>query len=260
MLSPKNISILAFIISGISLIALGINIGWIFFTVGFVALLFVKKKIAKELSLLAIPIAILGFTPISTSIDYIHFLQLAITVVPALYIPYILSRFVYKDYLVRFNFGTSSWWRKRKFFYLILSAIVAYIFFPLYFSLTRVYLNWPVEQSVSGLVRLFIGLNLLGMWDELFFISTVFGVLRRVIPFWYANIAQAILLSSFLYRIGFKEWGFIATLFFGLMQGYVYKKTNSLLYVIVIHLIFDLFLYFALIHAYYPKWFSIFFF
>src|SRR5690348_2650548 len=104
MLSPKYLSVLSFILSAILLIALQVKIGWVFFILGIISLLFVKKKIAKELTLLAIPISILGFTPINTKINYLHFFQLAVTVIPALFIPYLLSRFVYKDYLVRFVF------------------------------------------------------------------------------------------------------------------------------------------------------------
>jgi membrane protease YdiL (CAAX protease family) len=45
---------------------------------------------------------------------------------------------------------------------------------------------------------------------------------------------------------------------FTLLQGWVYYKTHSLLYVVAIHLAVDLILYLVLIYLYHPDWLSIF--
>lgn len=104
-----------------------------------------------------------------------------------------------------------------------------------------------------------IGTQALGLWDELFFISTTLGLLRQFFPFAVANLFQAIMMTSFLYELGFRKWVFLILFLFSLLQGYIFKKTESLFYVITIHLTLDLVLYLALIHAYYPMWLPIFF-
>ena len=46
------------------------------------------------------------------------------------------------------------------------------------------------------------------MWDELFFICTVFALLRHdICPCWQANILQATIFVSFLWELGYRSWG-----------------------------------------------------
>jgi membrane protease YdiL (CAAX protease family) len=111
-----------------------------------------------------------------------------------------------------------------------------------------------VLPGVANLLKLFIGTNVLGIWDELFFVITVLAILRRYLPFIWANGAQAILWTSFLYELGFRGWGPVAIFPFALLQGYIFKRTDSLLYILTIHLTIDLVLYLALVHAYHPGW------
>ena len=40
-------------------------------------------------------------------------------------------------------------------------------------------------------LKLFVGINCVGIWDELFFVNVVFNLLRVEFPFWVANFAQA---------------------------------------------------------------------
>src|SRR5438105_3569702 len=122
------------------------------------------------------------------------------------------------------------------------------------------YVNWTVDPGVSNLVRFFIGTNALGIWDELFFVSTVLGLLRRHLAFPIANLTQSILFTSFLYELGFRGWAFLVIFLFALVQGYIFKKTESLFYIITIHLTFDLILYLALIYTHHPSWMPIFIF
>jgi membrane protease YdiL (CAAX protease family) len=117
---------------------------------------------------------------------------------------------------------------------------------------TQGHLYWSFELTVASLGLLFIGTNALGIWDELFFVVTVLGLLRRHMPFLWANIAQAIMFTSFLYELGFRGWAPFAIFPFALLQGIVFKKTENLFYVIAIHLTLDFILYLALIDAHYP--------
>ena len=252
-----NIALLC--LSAVVLIALQLHLyGWILLLFGAITLVLYRRDFAKNILLIYVSLAILGLTRINTDISYLHMLEMGGMLFFAVALPYVVSRYVYKENLIRFRFHHGRNWYKKEIFYVITTGIIAYFFLPFYLKNTGAYLNWVVEPGVSNITRLFIGTNVLGIWDELFFISTVLGVFRRFMTFLWANIAQSVLFTAFLYELGFTGWGFIAIFVFALLQGYIFRRTESLLYVITIHLTIDLVLFLALINAYYPAWIPIF--
>ena len=253
-------SIFLLCLSAVVLIALQIHLaGWILLLAGFLTLLFCHKHFAKDLLLLYVSTAILGLTPISTNISDTHIVFMGTTLGLAVLLPYLISRFIYKDYLVRFKFHHGRGWYKSEILYILFTALVAYLLLPFMLRSTGSYHNWTVEPGLRNLVILFIGTQALGLWDELFFISTALGILRRYSPFQLANLFQAIMMTSFLYELGFRGWSFLVLFLFSILQGYVFKKTESLFYVITIHLTLDLVLYLVLLNLHHPAWMPIFF-
>jgi membrane protease YdiL (CAAX protease family) len=107
-------------------------------------------------------------------------------------------------------------------------------------------------------VRLFIGVNAVGTWDELFFIVTVFSLLRRHFPSWLANILQTIVFVSFLWELGYQSWGPLLTIPFALIQGMIFNRTRSIAYVLTVHLLFDLVVFLVIVHARNDGWFDFF--
>jgi membrane protease YdiL (CAAX protease family) len=250
-----------FILALCAVILIGLQIkffGWILYAIGIFSLFFGSKQFRKDLLLVYISLGLLGLTPITTDISFIHILQMGTLLSLAIAIPYFFSRFIYKDYLVRFKFHHGRGWYKTEILYIFFTAAIAYILLPFALANTNSYLNWTVLPGFKNLFVLFLGTNFLGIWDELFFVSTVLGILRRHLSFRVANFIQAFLFTSFLYELGFRGWLFIIIFNFALIQGYVFKKTESLFYVITIHLTLDLILYLALIHAHHPTWMPIF--
>ena len=102
------------------------------------------------------------------------------------------------------------------------------------------------------IVRLFIGVNAVGIWDELFFICTVFAALRRHLADVTANVLQAIVFVSFLWELGYRAWGPVLTIPFALLQAVIFLKTRSLAYVVTVHLLFDAVVFAVLVHAHNP--------
>lgn len=248
-------------ISTVFLIGLQVKLlGWSILVIGVLSLFFSTKQFRKDVLLLYISIAILGVTRISTDISYSHFFSMGLPLTLAVAIPYIVSRFIYRDHLVRFKFHHGRKWMRAEIAYILVTIIIAYFLLPFYLKNSGAYLNWTVDSGASNIIRLFIGTNALGIWDELFFVSTVLGILRRYFNFTIANILQAILFTAFLYELGFTGWGPVVIYPFALIQGYVFKKTESLLYVITIHLALDFILFLALINAHHPTWIPIFIF
>jgi membrane protease YdiL (CAAX protease family) len=256
----RGISIFLLCASGVLLIALQLRpVGWVALGLSALSLLFADKRFREDVFLIVIALVILGLTPINTDTGIEHILYMGVTLGAAVAIPYLISRFVYKDYRVRFPWRHDRHWYKSEIVYVVVAGVVSYFLLPFYLKSTGAYLNWPSELDTGSVIRLFIGTNGLGIWDELFFISTVLGILRHHFTFWAANFFQSVLFASFLYELGFTSWGFIMVFFFALLQGYIFMKTESLFYVVTIHLTVDLVLFLALIYAYHPTVLPIFF-
>lgn len=202
-------------------------------------------------------LSVLGVTPVNA-----HMLEnkwlMSIGMVSVAAVPYFVQRFFIKDTAIAFTFHHGRRWYRTEILYVVFTAVLAYLSLPIYFNLTGQHQNWQFTDSGAHLFWLFVSLMAVGLWDELFFIASVLGILRRQLPFWLANGLQAIIFSSFLYELGFRSWGVFAAYVFALIQGYVFKRTHSLLYAITIHLVFDAVLFFALVNAHYPQRFDIF--
>jgi membrane protease YdiL (CAAX protease family) len=252
-------SIILLDITAIVLIAFQMKmVGWLILGVGAFSLFFAGKQFRRDIFLIYICLALLGLTPITTDTSYGHTIVMGTFLILAIVIPYTMSRYVYKDHLVYFRMHHGRNWYKSEIFYIFLTAVVTYFLFPIMLRSSGSYLNWTVEPGTDNLLRLFIGTNALGIWDELFFVSTTLGILRRHLTFPFANLAQSILFTSFLYELGFRGWAFLIIFVFALLQGYIFKKTDSLFYVITIHLVADFILYLTLIYLHHPDWISIF--
>jgi len=261
-ISEKNkqyLSILLLCACTIQLVGLQNKLaGWSLLALGILTLAQASKNFRRNLLLIYISIAILGITPINTQISWAHMLIMGTTIGLALALPYLISRYIYLEHAVRFRFHHGRQWYKSEIIYILATATAAYFLVPFYLKNTGSYHNWTVDAGAANVTRLFVGTNALGIWDELFFISTIFGILRRYIPFTWANLAQAVLFTSFLYELGFRGWGPVVIFPFALSQGYIFKKTESLFYVITIHLTLDLVLFLALLNAHHPSWVPIF--
>ncbi len=246
-------------ITGVVLIGLQMKtLGWFTYGAGLLSLAFTRQDFRKHIGVLYISLGLLGLIPITTDISDENFLRMGTVLSLAVLIPYFFSRYVLKDNFVTFQFHHGRKWLKKEIFYIFVTALVAYLFLPFYLRNTGAYLNWTIENNSESIGRLFIGTNALGIWDELFFVSTVLGVLRHYLKFSWANILQAILFTAFLYELGFTGWGPLVIYPFALLQGYVFRKTDSLLYVITIHLTLDLILFLALVNAHIPEMANIF--
>lgn len=226
--------------------------GYSVWLLGVISLLFADKNFAKHIVLVYFSLAVLGITPINTDISPLHMAVMAVTLLIAVAVPYIVTKYIYKEPVITYPFKKHRWTRGH-FGYLLLTATIGYLLLPFWMSNTGGYMNWSVPLDPTGITLLFIGTNGLGIWDELFFIVTVLALLRRHLPFIWANAIQAVLFTAFLYELGFRGWAPLAIYPFALLQGIVYKKTHNLLYIIAIHLTLDLVLFLALINAHHPQ-------
>jgi hypothetical protein len=234
-------------------------------TVGYVLLgasLFLAAVISRplltDLALISVGLIAMSTVPITTDISNGHMLVMGTAMILAVGIPYCVSRFVTKDHAVRFPIRTGEQWTRLEKWYLPAVVVIGYAMIPVYMIRTGVYNNWPAVRDPEGIVRLFVGTNGLGTWDELFFICTAFTLLRRHLPDWQANLLQAVLFTSFLWELGFHAYAPFFIFPFALLQARLFTMTKSLLYIVCVHLLFDFVLFLVLVHAHNREWINIF--
>lgn len=229
--------------------------GWLLLPLGLAVLGFAEADFRKDFILIYISMVLLGITPITTDTSTGHFIGMGMTLTLAILLPLLLSRRFGRP--IRFRFQHQRKWLKREIGYILFTAVISYFLLPFYLRNTGAHLNWSVEPNWDSVIRLFIGTNALGIWDELFFVNTVLGIYRRYLPFAAANILQSVLYASFLFELGFTGWGPVMIFVFAVIQGVVFRKTDSLFYVITIHLTLDFILFLALVYLN-ARWFGVF--
>ncbi|MCR2810157.1 MULTISPECIES: CPBP family intramembrane glutamic endopeptidase [unclassified Microbacterium] len=209
-------------------------------------------SLVRDLSLITLGMLIVSAIPLAAELDNLAFLRFGLALGGAVVVPYAVSRFVFRDHAIRFPWRGGGRWTAFQWTWLVAVLALGWLILPFYFITSGVYTNWPVVDSPEMIARLFVGVGAVGIWDELFFICTVFALLRRHFPDWQANLLQAIVFVSFLWELGYQAWGPLLTIPFALLQAYIFKRTRSLTYVVTVHLLFDAVVFLVLVHAHNP--------
>jgi len=209
-------------------------------------------SLTRDLSLIALGMAIVSTISLEAKLDDLSMLRFTLALGGAVAVPYAVSRWIYRDRAIRFPWRGGGRWKRWQWGWLVAVIVLGWAILPFYFITSGVYRNWPVVDSPDLIARLFIGVGAVGIWDELFFICTVFVLLRRHFPAAAANALQAIVFVSFLWELGYRAWGPVLTIPFALLQALIFLKTRSLGYVVTVHLLFDAVVFAVLVHAHNP--------
>jgi len=218
----------------------------------------IDRALFRDLALIAIGLLIISTISVEANISYPNIALMGSVLSLAVLVPYLLSRYHFRDHAIRFPIRTGQRWTALERAYLPLVVALGYFILPSYFIRSGAYENWPAVNAPDEIARLFVGVGFVGIWDELFFICTAFTLLRRHFPDWQANLLQAVIFTSFLWELGYRSWGPLLTFPFALLQGYTFKRTRSLTYVVCVHLLFDLVVFLVLVHAHNRDWLAIF--
>jgi len=234
---------LRMLLVGYPLVVLALGLAWFFDRRRLTSGLF------SDLVLVAIGMVIVSTTSVVADVSWGNFIRVGIVLALAAAVPYLISRFWFKNRLIRFPWRGAWPWSRLQWGYLFMVLFLGWLILPFYFITTGVYLNWPEVTQPDEIARLFVGVNAVGTWDELFFICTVFVLFKRHLPVWQANILQMVIFVSFLWVLGYQAWGPLLTIPFALLQGAIFTQTKSLAYVLTVHLLFDLAVFLVIVHA-----------
>ena len=233
-------------------------IGYIPVAVGMVLAFTVSSSLTRDLFLIALPIVGINQISVEANLEWSNIALMGFVLSAAVAVPYVLSRWVFKDHAIRFPGRPGEPWTKLEWTWLGLVLVLGWLILPVYFIGSGSYQNWPAVEEPSEIIRLFFGVGFVGIWDELFFICTIFALLRRHFSLWVANVLQAVVFVSFLWELGYRSWGPLLTIPFALMQAWIFEKSRSMYYVITVHLLFDVVVFLVLVYAHHPEWLPIF--
>lgn len=220
--------------------------------------LVVDRRLGRDLLLIATGMTIISSIPLAADLSDAGIARFAVVLSLAVLVPWAVSRFVYRDDAIRFPVRTGRRWNRTQIVYLLVVLVAGYLILPAYFIGSGSYQNWPPIETPQEIARLFVGVNAVGIWDELFFVCVVFALLRRHFALWPANLLQATVFVSFLWELGYRSWGPLLTIPFALVQGWIFARTKSLTYVVCVHLLFDAIVFAVLVHAHHPEVFDVF--
>lgn len=218
----------------------------------------IDRSLFASLLLIALGLVIISTISVAANISYGNMLLMGIVLSLAVAVPYLAERYGLRRHTIRFPINTGHRWTRLERAYLPMVLVLGYFILPFYFITSGSYRNWPAIHAPDELARLFVGVNFVGIWDEMFFICVVFSLLRRHFPVWQANLLQSVIFVSFLWELGYRSWGPLMTFPFALLQGYIFTRTRSLTYIVCVHLLFDLVVFLVLVHAHNPGWLRIF--
>lgn len=214
-----------------------------------------RPSLLRDLSLIAAGLAIVRLIPLAAELSNGAMARFTLALGAAVAVPYLVSRFLYRDRAISFPWrvgGSAGRWGTLHWGWLAAVLVLGWLILPFYFIASGVYENWPTVDTPELIARLFVGVNAVGIWDELFFICTVFVLLMRHFPAWLANVLQSVVFVSFLWELGYQAWGPWLTVPFALMQGCIFLRTRSLTYVVTVHLLFDAVVFLVLVYAHNP--------
>ncbi|MBM7831020.1 membrane protease YdiL (CAAX protease family) [Agromyces cerinus] len=230
-------------IAGYAMLAVGLLAAWLCDRSGR------TERLLADLALIAIGQVIISTVSLKADLSDEGMVRFAVVLGLAVLVPYVISRFVYREHVIRFPWRTGRRWNRTQWLYLIFVTLAGWLILPFYFISSGAYQNWPTVTEPDEIARLFVGVGAVGTWDELFFVCTVFVLLRRHFPSWQANLLQTIVFVSFLWELGYQSWGPLLTIPFALIQGYTFKLTKSLGYVFTVHMLFDAVVFAVIVYA-----------
>ncbi|ANJ27499.1 CPBP family intramembrane glutamic endopeptidase [Agromyces aureus] len=230
-------------IAGYAMLAVGLLAAWLCDRSGR------TERLLADLALIAVGQIIISTASMKADLSDAGMVRFAVVLGLAVLVPYLISRFLYRERTIRFPWRTGNRWNRTQWLYLIFVTLAGWLILPFYFITSGVYQNWPTVTEPDEIGRLLIGVIAVGTWDELFFICTVFVLLRRHFPTWQANLLQTIVFVSFLWELGYQSWGPLLTIPFALIQGYTFKLTKSLGYVFTVHMLFDAVVFAVIVYA-----------
>jgi hypothetical protein len=119
----------------------------------------VDREFVRHLAVVAAGIVIISLVPLNADMSIPHMTLMGGALALAVLVPWLVSRFVYREKIIKFPVNTGRKWPLSAKLYLIAVVALGYLILPVYLIRTDVYQNWPDASDPTIFWRLFLGVN-----------------------------------------------------------------------------------------------------
>lgn len=213
--------------------------GWVMLVLGLI-LSYVRlpRQTWIYYAMIAVSLGVVYLTPFSVGNSIPNIFVSLFVLMAALAIPYVGSHRLFKHSLIHFRLSFRGWSRLELMTFAG-SVGVTITFLAAYFLMGDAYKHWQFATPYDIVVA-FTLIMLIGMWEEFYFIASVFGVLKKFLPVFVAAVLQALMFSAFLYQFGFQGWIVPFTFMYALAQSLTFYRFRNLALNVSIHFCVDL--------------------
>src|SRR5690554_5338935 len=143
------------------------QLGYLVLAASLVSAAIIDRALLKDIGLIATGLFIISLVPLNADLSTEHMLLMGGALALAVLVPWLVSRFVFREKVIRFPIATGRKWSLTAKLYLVGVVALGYFILPVYLISTGVYQNWPDASDPNVFWRLFVGVNTVGIWDEL---------------------------------------------------------------------------------------------
>lgn len=211
----------------------------------------VPRRTRRYLTMIVAMFVVMSMTPVSTSTEPLLMALMGLGMGITVVLPFLAQKYLFREDILHIRLNLRHRWNSREVGYVVFAALFVPFWLGLYFFTSDASSHWQMETP-SDVVIVFISIMAIGVWEELVFIAALFGLLRRYLPYAWANLLQATFFTAFLYQIGFQGWIAINLFLYALYQGMVYYRTGNLMTTLIIHALVDLAVFATIFFAVYP--------
>lgn len=208
-------------------------------------------SLLRDLSLIAAGLLVVSVIPLKAELDNVAFVRFTLGLGGAVVVPYVISRFVYRDRAIGFPWRGGGRWTTFQWAWLASVLVLGWLILPFYFITSGVYLNWPVVNTPSssagcssGSAPSASGMSCSSSAPSSRCCAGTSPSGRRTCCRPSCSCRSC---GTRLPRVGP-----LLTIPFALLQGFIFLRTRSLAYVVTVHLLFDAVVFLVLVHAHNP--------
>lgn len=235
--------------------AVVLTLPWLSATLWLLTILWVWLRVAprtrRYLLMIIAMFVVMSVTPVGTKTDVTFIALMGVGMLATVLLPFIAEKYLFREDILHIRFNLHHHWKRREIGYVVFAALFVPFWLGLYFFTSDASAHWQLETP-SDVIIVFVSIMAIGVWEELVFIATLFGLLRRYLPYAWANLVQATFFAAFLYQIGFQGWIVINLFLYALYQGMVYYRTGNLATTLIIHALVDLAVFATIFFSVYP--------
>ena len=116
--------------------------GYAVLAVGLVIAFMSNRVLGRDLSLIAVPLDAISLFSVEANLEWGNVALMGTVLAACVVFPYVMSRWVFRDHVVRFPGRPNEPWSRGEWLWLGAVLVLGYLILPVYFITSGSYQNW----------------------------------------------------------------------------------------------------------------------